>query len=507
MARTTGAATDLITFSRASSGTALTKVAYGPELVTNGGFDTDLTGWETTPYGTALDWSVVNGQAVCQTSTGLSIKTQAISVEIGSYYEVSGNSDKTTELRIGSTTNFDSGINIGSNNGNFVQIIQATNVYLIVAMRTDTNGTFYWDNISVRKVTYNSPTGTLKLISHPTNKPRVEYDANGVAKGLLIEEARTNLVTYSQDFNGVAWQLLNSGAGAVPVLTPNYALSPDGTNNAYRLQASAGGTNVADYSLLQQTFSNTTVSPTSSVWVKSNTGAPQDFYYRIYGTDQTSTFQATTEWQRFSITSPQPNTLYFTIGARGTATGTSAVDILIYGPQLEEGSFPTSYIPTSGATATRSADIASIVLDRFAYNNSQGTVVAEATPVVAGGTIINISDIGGAGSVERMQLRFQPTSIQAVFASGGAANGSSTLNHTPKLNVPLKTAWAFSGATDLVVAAGGTIGSLDSSFTTPNPYEIRFGRLGSTEYLNAYIKSVKYYPVRLDDDKLKELTL
>ena len=39
-------ATDLLTFSRASGGTALSKISYSnDELVTNGTFDTDATGW------------------------------------------------------------------------------------------------------------------------------------------------------------------------------------------------------------------------------------------------------------------------------------------------------------------------------------------------------------------------------------------------------------------------------------------------------------------------------
>src|SRR5210317_1676470 len=39
---------DLITFTRASSGTALRPISYGDELVTNGTFDTDLSGWTDT---------------------------------------------------------------------------------------------------------------------------------------------------------------------------------------------------------------------------------------------------------------------------------------------------------------------------------------------------------------------------------------------------------------------------------------------------------------------------
>jgi hypothetical protein len=61
------------------------------------------------------------------------------------------------------------------------------------------------DNISVKEVIFDRATDPLVLFNHPTNVPRIEYDANGNRRGLLIEEARTNLVPYSEDLSNAAW--------------------------------------------------------------------------------------------------------------------------------------------------------------------------------------------------------------------------------------------------------------------------------------------------------------
>jgi hypothetical protein len=55
--------------------------------------------------------------------------------------------------------------------------------------------------------------------------------------------------------------------------------------------------------------------------------------------------------------------------------GNGTSGIYIWGAQVEAGAFPTSYIPTTGATATRAADVASMTGTNFSswYNVNQGT--------------------------------------------------------------------------------------------------------------------------------------
>ena len=50
-------------------------------------------------------------------------------------------------------------------------------------------------------------------------------------------------------------------------------------------------------------------------------------------------------------------------------TGDGTSGIYVWGAQVEEGSFPTSYIPTEGSTVTRAADVAEITGADFAKTN------------------------------------------------------------------------------------------------------------------------------------------
>jgi hypothetical protein len=71
--------------------------------------------------------------------------------------------------------------------------------------------------------TYLDSDGLLKTAT--TNVPRIEYDINGNRKGLLIEEARTNLVLYSEDFANAAWLKSNATVDGNIVIAPNGTLT------------------------------------------------------------------------------------------------------------------------------------------------------------------------------------------------------------------------------------------------------------------------------------------
>ena len=167
-----------------------------------------------------------------------------------------------------------------------------------------------------------------------SGEPRIDFKDN--TKGaLLLEPSRTNLINQSQTFIG-GWSKLNG-----VVVSDEKVTSPDGTLNASQLvfNGTTGGriergitglTQGADYtvSVYARVSSGTQVV---------NFGSVNDFEYTL-----------TTKWQRLTRTQPENDTT-----AYPRFRCDDAATIEIYAFQLEEGSYATSYIPTSGSAVTR----------------------------------------------------------------------------------------------------------------------------------------------------------
>ena len=170
--------------------------------------------------------------------------------------------------------------------------------------------------------------------------PRFRLFGGASCPSLLLEPQRTNLYTHSE-YGGI-WNK------TLATITDNYAVSPEGLQNAFRANFSSNS------GLIYVSGTGATGQDnTLSVWAKSNTGTDQVFRFFANGnTIKSDNFTATNEWQRFTYTH---NCTNVTAGITGNSAGGTS-DILFYGFQQEAGSYPTSYIPTYGTSQTRSAD-------------------------------------------------------------------------------------------------------------------------------------------------------
>ena len=527
-------ATDLLTFSRASGGTALRRVGYGAELVTNGTFESD------TDWSLASTWSVGSG-TLNYAGSGNNTAKQTNVFEIGKMYLVSA------EMVAGAgTAQIYSGTG-GSRTGHDVLEFTSVGTYSRFVLATATSliirragGTsFSIDNVSVKEVIFDRATDPLVLFNHPANIPRIEYDAAGAVKGLLIEEARTNLLTHSNDFTNAVWINTNNSN------TANAGVSPDGTSNANKVVPTVSSGIHYTYRDVNFPYADHSF----SVYVASagygfaticaGSNAFGDYYAVVIdlsdGTQtalysqgthsKTVTVEPVGSYYRVTISGNGER--YYVVGASDTGTytpsnygfksfsGDGTSGILVYGAQAEAGAFPTSYIPTTGATATRAVDVALIPTSAFGFNSEAMTVVVNCSGMsFAGASYPRLWEIGSSiNSQDRINvfLKSADGNFGAGFVTANVDESSFTLgtgNTTPTAQV--KIAYALK---ENDIAAVQDVGLLrtDSSATLTGGNPRTLLGLGiSTVYssspLNGHIKSIQYYPRRLTNAQLQELT-
>lgn len=209
--------------------------------------------------------------------------------------------------------------------------------------------------------TYTDANGIIQEAT--SGQARPNYSSAGVHEGLLIEESRTNLVKSSEDFSTNFWTISAGGTGSVPIVTVNQGIAPDGTATADRIQFDLnGGSTSSDVSTISPSSS---ISVTNgdfiiSVYLKSYDGSSYDVALGSNAADTNlDKITVTNEWQRFDVlhnATASATNFYFGLRNAGGLSGLSdTADILIWGAQVEAGSFPTSYIPTIPTFSSRAS--------------------------------------------------------------------------------------------------------------------------------------------------------
>ena len=345
--------------------------------------------------------------------------------------------------------------------------------------------------------------GSDGLIQSATiNTPRFDHDPVTLAcKGLLIEESRTNLLTQSE-----SWQTGSSFTGPItPSISNNTTTSPDGLLTADTLSGSNG--TLADGSVnstwrLPNISSSTTY--TFSIYIKS-LGVATKAEIRIRdnstGTSvQTLDTNITSDWKRISVTATTGGT---TTSIRCIIQNTDG-PIAIYGAQLEAGSFPTSYIPTTTAALTRSADVCSITGGDFTslYNATEGTILANASTPASGDRTVLSTDDNTANEMTR--LRTEGTNPFFKVTDGGSDVVAIDAG-TVTANTTFKLAAAYEINNFAASINGGAVVA-DTSGTIPTVDRMRIGAGQGGNTMCGHIARIQYFRKRLPDAKLQSLT-
>lgn len=348
----------------------------------------------------------------------------------------------------------------------------------------------------------------------PINADLPRFDFNPITlacNGLLIEESRTNLATYSNTFTNAAWTKARSS------ITANDIVSPDGTLDGDKLVEDTTATNSHFIEQSAAIVSGTTYSYSvfakqaerSQIRVRSfMTGsASADFNLsngtvsNASGTVSQSITSIGNGWYRCTIvaSSSTTGTGFFSVflmsGGSVTYTGNGVSGAYIWGAQLEAGAFPTSYIPTVASTVTRNADVATMTGTNFSdwYTATTGAASVWAIPQTATGTrpVIQFDD---TTANEIIALRGNVANPELYIVDGGTPQAQIDAG-----TIVANTAYKLTGAwnTDSCAAAqNGAAVVTDDTATIPTPTQLRIGSDG-TNYASAWVQKIYYYPQRL----------
>jgi len=354
--------------------------------------------------------------------------------------------------------------------------------------------------------TYVGSDGLIKTAV--ADAPRFDHDpVTGESLGLLIEEGRTNLLTYSEQFDVSPWVY----PGTSIVVTPDQATAPDGTLTADLVTNTASGNQVL-YQAVPVVGSTTYA---FSFWAKNNGGTRAD--YRILSPQtgeivpiNTSYFNqlSDTEFRRITVTftTPSAATSIYVYTMAGTNVPANAYNIYIWGAQLETGSFPTSYIPTTGSTVTRATDVASITGTNFSswYNQSEGTVFSSIRAKAPAGVYV-----AGAISDNTPDNRIYfgaNNSFNCFVASGGAQQFRVDYNpYVQGVNVKHAAGLAQN---DMSWCVSGVVRGSATTCLMPinvDRYYLNANEVGA-DIFSGHIARLAYFPTRKTDQELIKIT-
>jgi len=328
----------------------------------------------------------------------------------------------------------------------------------------------------------------------PSAAPRFDHDpTTGESLGLLVEEGRTNELSRSEDFTDPIWP-----ASSTATITTSTGIDdPKGTNTAATI------TNVSGPNLHRLISGTAGITYTYSIWIRRRNGSGP--IYLTVGDNILQEVTVTNTWTRVSATNTPTSTVvraYVLIGSTGDS-------IDVWGAQVEAGSFPTSYIPTTGTALTRSADAASITGTNFSswYRQDEATVFAEVDSVMAAGAAnTRILQVGDGTSANRQDLAFSSGTLLAFVNTANVVQVNAATTNSAQANTNTQLVYAYAQDDFAWGLDAGTIKD-DLTGTPPTVNALGIGqRLDTNGFLNGHVKRLTYFPERLPDTSLQAMT-
>lgn len=351
--------------------------------------------------------------------------------------------------------------------------------------------------------------------------PRFDYNPISLAcNGLLIEESRQNLLSYSEDFSQAAWGKFGASISSDVENSPANTLTgdklvEDSSNGLHRtLRDITTSTSVA-YSCT--IFAKPAGRNVITLIVKepvSSSGAYARFNVStgVITTGATTTVSGTNAsasitpyangWYRCNLT-VTPNgggilvrtEIQLNDGSADSYQGNGTSGAFLWGCQLEQGAFATSYIPTTTTSLTRNADAVTMTGTNFSswWQSTTGGIVARAFPFTISGIRPAVQFDDGTAN-EIIALRGNAANPELYIVDGGSPQAqidAGTLTANTSYN--LGSAW---NTDNCAAAINGGSSVTDGTATMPTVTQARIGSDG-TNYLNGYMQMIRYWPQRL----------
>lgn len=349
------------------------------------------------------------------------------------------------------------------------------------------------------------------IITFASGQPRI------TDLGLLIEESRTNLFLRSQDFT-TTW------SPSAANITGNAAVAPDGTMTASLVVPQVSATD----HYVSQAITTTAAGYAISWYAKPNgyskvgwreasvSGAYATFNLTGAGS-VISTSGATGAinsvgggWYRVSIVftgaaSSQLQTLYvlptaYTSGDPHliTPAGDGVSGAYFWAAQGELGGFPTSYIPTTSAAATRAADVATMALS----GGVQGTLFVQANAQVNDSVFRRVVGFNDGTVQNETVIELQTATARGFVSAANVGQATFTLGAWSGV---AKAALAYA-TNDFAMSFAGSAASTVVSGSVPTTTTLGIGNVAGIAQFNGYIQRVVIYPTRLSNAQIQALT-
>ena len=353
------------------------------------------------------------------------------------------------------------------------------------------------------------------LASFSTNTLRI------TSLGLLVEDARTNLIPRSQEIDNASWTKDNlTGVTADATAAPDGTTTadliiPNTSNTFHRVQQPQVGTSGA-IAIVESVYAKAG----GYSWIQMQTASTTAFFNVSTGAVGTTTGSPTTSvetlangWFRFSITGLGsvgiPTVMYVLVSNADNVTsfaGNGTSGVYVWGAQYEEAAFASSYIPTTTVSVTRAADVVtcagnleavlitnlfSVVFDikRNSLNNdNQPTFLADSTQGV------QFLKVTGSDNV----------TFECGYGVGG--NNSVAIGNSATMTGGAKISHARSTAGNSLVGGGGTVSTdaiNDTLLMTSGNVKLGYG---SGRQIDGYFRRLTVWNSKLADGTLKALT-